>query len=245
MITKRDLLILQEGGVDLINLVDSFLEERISKENDPQRYELLVKIYSEGWGQAVGNWVGRQAGNVLGGIGNLAGGLAQGFQGTSAGQAISGAVKKASAGTGGMFQQNPEQVAQKALDMLKNAGLLGDAELQQLTNYFKQQISVKNMNMGDRMAGKAQATPPSVSFGGHTGAIPDALRGIGDSYNPELNFYGFTQILEGQAKEAPQGRRNAECARCGNKEKAKLYDINAGKAKCSKCGGYLNLSYGS
>lgn len=42
-------------------------------------------------------------------------------------------------------------------------------------------------------------------------------------------------------KNAPHGKRNAECSRCGNKEKAKLYDINAGKAKCKNCGGYLNL----
>lgn len=42
-------------------------------------------------------------------------------------------------------------------------------------------------------------------------------------------------------KNAPQGKRNAECARCGNKDKAKLYDINAGKAKCKNCGGYLHL----
>ena len=42
-------------------------------------------------------------------------------------------------------------------------------------------------------------------------------------------------------KNAPQGKRNAECSRCGSKEKAKLYDINAGKAKCKNCGGYLNL----
>lgn len=44
-----------------------------------------------------------------------------------------------------------------------------------------------------------------------------------------------------KTKNAPQGHRNAECSRCGNKEKAKLYDINAGKAKCKNCGGFLNL----
>ena len=42
-------------------------------------------------------------------------------------------------------------------------------------------------------------------------------------------------------KKAPNSRKNAECARCGNKEKAKLFDINAGKAKCKNCGGYLHL----
>lgn len=42
-------------------------------------------------------------------------------------------------------------------------------------------------------------------------------------------------------KNAPQGKRNAECSRCGSKDKAKLFDINAGKAKCKNCGGYLNL----
>lgn len=42
-------------------------------------------------------------------------------------------------------------------------------------------------------------------------------------------------------KNAPHGKRNAECSRCGNKDKAKLYDINAGKAKCKNCGGYLHL----
>ena len=73
-----------------------------------------------------------------------------------------------------------------------------------------------------------------------------------------INFYEFQQILENahpygndtkagitktasKTKDAPQGHRNAECSRCGNKEKAKLYDINAGKAKCKNCGGYLNL----
>lgn len=59
-----------------------------------------------------------------------------------------------------------------------------------------------------------------------------------------INFYEFEQILENagvKTKNAPQGHRNAECSRCGNKEKAKLYDINAGKAKCKNCGGYLNL----
>jgi len=56
-----------------------------------------------------------------------------------------------------------------------------------------------------------------------------------------INFYEFQQILEAKTKNAPQGHRNAECSRCGNKEKAKMYDINAGKAKCRNCGGYLNL----
>jgi late competence protein required for DNA uptake (superfamily II DNA/RNA helicase) len=80
-----------------------------------------------------------------------------------------------------------------------------------------------------------------------------------------ISFYEFQQILENahpygdwedhfdndteagitktasKTKNAPQGHRNAECSRCGNKEKAKLYDINAGKAKCKNCGGYLNL----
>lgn len=48
-------------------------------------------------------------------------------------------------------------------------------------------------------------------------------------------------ITTKEPKNAPQGKRNAECARCGNKDKAKLYDINAGKAKCKNCGGYLHL----
>jgi hypothetical protein len=221
MITKSDLLILQEGGVDLIYFVDSFLEKQISEEKDSQKYELLVQVYSEGWGSSIGNFVGRHAAN-------LAKGFSQGYQSSNAANGP---------------KQSPEQVAQKALEMLKNAGLLGNAELQQLTNYLKQQI--ENMNMGNRMAGKTSA-PPEVKFGGAPAPAPapapsPAPGPITSSYNPELNFYGFTQILEGQTKEAPQGRRNAECARCGNKEKAKLYDINAGKAKCSKCGGYLNL----
>ena len=200
MITKSDLLILQEGGVDLIYFVDSFLEKQISEEKDSQKYELLVQVYSEGWGSSIGNFVGRAAGN-------LAKGFSQGYQSSNV--------------------TNPEQAAQKALEMLKNAGLLNNDELQKMTNELKEKI--KNMT-----------APAPVPLGGGAfgrgGTAP-----ITSSYNPELNFYGFTQILEGQTKEAPQGRRNAECARCGNKEKAKLYDINAGKAKCGKCGGYLNL----
>lgn len=56
-----------------------------------------------------------------------------------------------------------------------------------------------------------------------------------------ITFYEFCKILENKVKDAPQGKRNAECARCGLKDKARLYDINAGKAKCKNCGGYLHL----
>lgn len=57
-----------------------------------------------------------------------------------------------------------------------------------------------------------------------------------------ITFSEFVKNLnEDKVKNAPQGKRNAECARCGNKDKAKLYDINAGKAKCKNCGGYLHL----
>jgi len=64
-----------------------------------------------------------------------------------------------------------------------------------------------------------------------------------------INFREFLETLEEnnatispkKVKNAPHGRRNAECSRCGAKDKAKLYDINAGKAKCKECGGYLNL----
>jgi len=50
-----------------------------------------------------------------------------------------------------------------------------------------------------------------------------------------------TKLESREVKNAPQGKRNAECSRCGAKDKAKMYDINAGKAKCKNCGGYLNL----
>lgn len=215
MINKNDLVYLQENGFDVIGFIDSYLENKIANENDPERYELLVKVYSEGWGETIG----KMAGNVVQGAKNFGQGLAKGYQGAvaasdNASKGFFGDLAKGFSGTSG---ENPEKVAEKALQMLKNAGLMNDSDLQKMMQYFTHQISMRNMNMGDRMAGKHNQPAPHVQFGTPgTPATPppttppgtpptkkpgdwsgwDGKSPMNSSYNPELNFYNFSRILE-------------------------------------------------
>lgn len=96
-----------EYNIDIVKLIDKVLEEEIAKEDDPDRHNLLVNIYSES-----------MFGNILSGIGSAVGkgvnafsqGYQQGRYGGAAGQ------------TYGIPQQQIDAI-NKAWELLSNAGL--------------------------------------------------------------------------------------------------------------------------
>lgn len=61
-ITEKELLEMSEK-INLVEFIDNFLEEKISKEKDPEKLALLEKTYSEGW-ENVGNWFGNLRKNM-------------------------------------------------------------------------------------------------------------------------------------------------------------------------------------
>jgi hypothetical protein len=61
-ITEKELFEISDK-INLIDLIDNLLEEKISKEKDPEKLALLEKVYSEGWGD-VGDWFGNMRNNM-------------------------------------------------------------------------------------------------------------------------------------------------------------------------------------
>lgn len=111
MITKS-LLIEASQKINLIKFIDNFLEQKIAKENDIEKYNILLEVYSEGWGDTISNWM-TKAGDFFGKIKSNVGKSNDSFW-----QAYN------------KHSYNPElNIAQKAYEMLKKANLLSDPTL--------------------------------------------------------------------------------------------------------------------
>jgi hypothetical protein len=210
MITKRDLLDLQENyDVNLVKFIDSFFEEQIARENNLERHELLVKIYSEGWGDTIQKWTDK-AGSFIGklgkGVANTVGNVYK--SGKEAGDNYGqGFFKNLAQGWNQGNQSDPEQVATQAIEMLKNAGLLADPNLQKMmqnvVDQAKKQKQMAQAKTGDMSAvdwskfqGQNNPIQANRPMGGASGTGAFGRNPVKASENFNLNFYGFTQILE-------------------------------------------------
>jgi hypothetical protein len=250
MITKKDLLDLQYNyNLNLVKFIDSFFEDQIAKENNLERHELLVKIYSEGWGAAIGNF----AGNLANRASQFGKDMVQNYQnakqaadnyGTNFFGDLSQGWKQS---MGQASQGDPEQVATQAIEMLKNAGLLTDPNLQKMmqnvVDQAKKQKQMAKAKSGDMTAvdwskfqGQNNPIQANRPMGGASGTGAFGRNPVKASENFNLNFYGFTQILESEL----YFETKATCSRCGKEGRSSIYDINAGKAKCKDCGGFMN-----
>jgi len=77
------------------------------------------------------------------------------------------------------------------------------------------------------------------------GAVRRAGRKLGKTIRKGLGDEGHNDVLSPNAADSFKGEAYlvetaAVCARCGKEGRASLFDINAGKAKCRGCGGYMN-----
>lgn len=254
MITKIDLLDLQENyNVDLIKFIDSFFEEQIARENNLEKHELLLKIYSEGWGSSIGKF----AGNLVNKAGQFANNIAQGYQDTKQaadnyGTNFFGDLSKGWQQARGQGGQDPEQVATQAIEMLKNANLLTDPNLQKmmqnLVDQAKKQKQMAKAKAGDmgavdwgKFQGKNHPIQSNRPMGGASGTGAFGRNPVAASEGFNLNFYGFTQILESEL----YFETKSTCSRCGKEGRSSIYEINAGKARCKDCGGFMNKSESS
>lgn len=84
--------------------------------------------------------------------------------------------------------------------------------------------SLPDLKGAVRRAGRKLATSMKKGLGDE-GPNDDVL-----SPNAADSFKGEAYLIE----------TSAVCGRCGKEGKASLFDINAGKAKCRDCGGFMN-----
>jgi hypothetical protein len=132
MIQLQDLINFQKYG-NLKKLIDNYLEQKISQENNVEKYNLLVEVYSEGWGDTVSNWYGK--------IGDFLGSTKTNFQ-------------KAKDNFWQNYDKhvspNNVEIAKRAYQMLEKTGLLKDENLKK---YLLDSIE----NMKEKSSPEAQS----------------------------------------------------------------------------------------
>ena len=192
---------------------------------------------------SVGRW-GQAAGQV--GKSVVHGGLQAGFK--QAGDTVAGPAvkfKKAESVLTDLVQflnSNQEtKVMKSAGDPSKSIGEYLDGVLKLLqkekANMPKMQSPEVKQNYAAQDGGASVAAAQQQQNQQPQGGAPN----ISARTRRMMSTSENTKLESREVKNAPQGKRNAQCSRCGAKDKAKMYDINAGKAKCKNCGGYLNL----
>lgn len=65
---------------------------------------------------------------------------------------------------------------------------------------------------------------------------------VNEDTEEEFDYKNLTTVLpKHELDPLPKKKKgNAQCARCGNIQSASIYNMNAGKAKCKLCGGFLH-----
>jgi len=111
--------------------------------------------------------------------------------------------------------QVEQMLSQHDFDSLKDLGVAASRAAKRISSNSSKGLG--DVSSGDASMGNA-GSPQQPS----NAMVPNAA----DSYK------GEAYLIE----------TKAICSRCGAEARASIYDINAGKAKCRECGGFLNKS---
>ena len=125
--------------INLIKLIDNYIEQEIAKEKIIKKQNELIKVYAEGWGETIGKWMGSTKNYLNKNFSDFRQSYNQ-----NSNQSVPGNINQNTQPQ--QPQQNPQQAnlanqqeyqlkqAQQAYEILKNSGLLNDANLEKQLN---------------------------------------------------------------------------------------------------------------